>query len=344
MENSIDITLRPLRLGEILDGAIRLYRRNFWLFVSIIALAEIPFLLTQVVLPLVYTGDFPASDPVADMFSAHWWIINSVNLFVRWIFVDGFGAAALTYAMAQRYLGQKTGILDAYRRPGGSWLSLLVILLLFPALLFATLLWALVPCVGWFSGSGIFIFLSLAVMPLVPAAIMIENQGGLKGLLRAWDLARRRFFWILGFNIVLSLFSWMLSAGPSLVVSLLVTALIGSSLGAAQTADAFYGLVSSVSGTLFNMLFLPIQVGAWTLIYYDLRVRTEAFDLALQAVDATEDANRQVLLPPMEKWLSMLDIAKIILASLLVIGLFALVYIVPIMLLLLIGILAGSGG
>ena len=42
---------------------------------------------------------------------------------------------------------------------------------------------------------------------------------------------------------------------------------------------------------------LHIQIGAWTLIYYDLRVRTEAFDLALQTVDATEDANRQVLLP-----------------------------------------------
>jgi hypothetical protein len=28
--------LRPLRLGEILDGAVGLYRRNFWLLVVVL--------------------------------------------------------------------------------------------------------------------------------------------------------------------------------------------------------------------------------------------------------------------------------------------------------------------
>ena len=48
MLDSVEINLRSLSLGEILDAAIRLYRRNFWLFVGAITLAEIPYLLVQV--------------------------------------------------------------------------------------------------------------------------------------------------------------------------------------------------------------------------------------------------------------------------------------------------------
>jgi hypothetical protein len=107
-----------------------------------------------------------------------------------------------------------------------------------------------------------------------------------------------------------------------------------------QTTVSFYGLISSVSGTLFNMLFLPIQVGAWTLIYYDLRVRTEAFDLALLVVDEPEQANRLVRLPPLEKWFSGNDIAKVILTSLLVAAVFVLIYVVPMMLFFLLALMA----
>jgi hypothetical protein len=324
MQSPVEINLRPLHLGEIMDGAVGLYRRNFWLLTGIIALAEIPLLLVQVVVPLVLQGIGADS-------SFSWWVNNTANISMRWVFVDGFGAAALSYAIAQRYLHQTTGILAAYRRLGASFFSLVGVLVLFPLLLFAALAWGLFPCVGWVSSAGIFIFLSMAVMPLIPIVVMIEHQPGPKAILRAWDLARRRFFWILGFNIVMAIFSWTLAAGPSLVASVLVTALIGNSLGdVSRTMESFYGLVSSVSGTLFNMLFLPIQVGAWTLIYYDLRVRSEAFDLALQVVDEPEEANRLVLLPPLEEWLSAMDIVKLLTTSFLLLVFFVLAYIVPI--------------
>src|SRR5512138_1588066 len=40
-------TLRPLRLGELLDRAIRLYRANFLTFIGIIALIYIPLMVLQ---------------------------------------------------------------------------------------------------------------------------------------------------------------------------------------------------------------------------------------------------------------------------------------------------------
>jgi hypothetical protein len=322
MQSSIEVNLRPLHLGEILDRAVGLYRHNFWLLVGIITLAEIPLLLVQVIFPIFLKAIGAASSST--------WLIDVVNIPIRWVFVDGFGAAALSYAIAQRYLHQPINILAAYRRLGGSLFSLVGVLVLFPLLMLAVLAWGLFPCVGWVSSAGIFIFLSMAVMPLIPVVVMIEHQPSLKAMLRAWDLARRRFFWILGFNIVMAIFSWTLAVGPSLVASILVTALIGNSLGGVpQAMDSFYSLVSNVSGTLFNMLFLPIQVGAWTLIYYDLRVRSEAFDLALLVVDEPEEANRLVHLPPLEKLFSVMDFVKLLVTSLLLVLFFVLAYIVP---------------
>lgn len=332
----METTLQPLSLGEILDAAIRLYRRNFWLFVGIIALAEIPFLLVQVILPLVYTGD-----AIEEPFSVRWLVINGANLMVRWLFVDGFGAAALAYAVAQRYLRQETSMLSAYRRLGAVWHRVVGILLVFPIILLVVLLWSNIPCLGWLTGAGMLIFLSVGIMPFAPAAVMIENQSALGGLLRAWELARRRFFWVITFNIIMTILGWTLAVGPSLIVSALVTALIGSSFGLESQMETFYGLVSSVSGTLFNMLFLPIQIGAWTLTYYDLRVRSEAFDLALRTTDDAETANRLVRLPTLQKWLSLGDLAKFTLTSLLVVVLFVLAYVLPIMLVLFLAVLAG---
>ena len=43
METSAVPVLRPLRLGELLDQAVRIYRRNFLTFIGIIALVYIPY-------------------------------------------------------------------------------------------------------------------------------------------------------------------------------------------------------------------------------------------------------------------------------------------------------------
>ena len=47
MENQALLTLRPLRLGELLDRAIRLYRGNFLTFIGIIAVVYVPLMVLQ---------------------------------------------------------------------------------------------------------------------------------------------------------------------------------------------------------------------------------------------------------------------------------------------------------
>ena len=45
--------LRPLGLGQLLDQAIRLYRQNFFKFIGIVAIVQIPLGLIQLGISLV---------------------------------------------------------------------------------------------------------------------------------------------------------------------------------------------------------------------------------------------------------------------------------------------------
>jgi hypothetical protein len=239
---------------------------------------------------------------------------------MRWIFVDSIGALALSYVVSQRYLHQDANIFSVYGRVVRSLLGLAGVMFVLPGLMLAIVIWGLIPCVGWIGSSGAFIFLTLAVMPLIPVVLAVERQPSLKAILRSWDLARRRFFWLMFFNSMLVIFGWTLAAGPSLVASSLVSTAIDQSMGASM--ESLYGIIWSVSGTLFNMLFLPIQIGAWTVTYYDVRVRSEAFDLALLVADEPEDINKLIQLPPANRWFSWLDIGKLGSISLIIVAFF----------------------
>jgi hypothetical protein len=46
---SFTLRLRPLGFGELLDEVFRVYRRHFWLFVSIALVLALPTLVLQIV-------------------------------------------------------------------------------------------------------------------------------------------------------------------------------------------------------------------------------------------------------------------------------------------------------
>jgi hypothetical protein len=272
-----------MRLGEILDQAIRLYRRNFVAFVGIIAIVYIPIMLIQTGLSYLTTAGINrnASDPL-QVFTPSYLIGimgSLVMVFVQFILIQGVATAALTRAVADNYLGQPVGILDAYKKVGSSWTRLLGVLLLLFLLLLGVGIAMLVPCAGWLTGPGAFFFLVFSVSPLVAPIVMIEKRDASTTLRRAWDLARRRFWWLLGFMFILVLFSQLVITGPTLAVNYILVLVFGRQ-DLSQTSivtTIINSLVSLIGGTFY----LPLQLTAYTLVYFDLRVRTEGFDLAL---------------------------------------------------------------
>jgi hypothetical protein len=223
---------------------------------------------------------------------------------VQFVLVQGIATGALTHAVADSYLGKKTGILDAYRGIGRSWLTLLGALLFLGIILIALVIWSLVPCIGWFTGLGMIVFVTTAVNPLVPPAVVLEKQGVFDAVQRAWSLARRRFWPVIGYIFVLYLFSLIVVNGPAAIASVILSQVF-SSFGDPTTALVLTSVIQGLVTLVFVLIYYPLQMTAFTLIYFDLRVRTEGFDLALLAMEASAATDRaealEVPVPPVNE-------------------------------------------
>lgn len=303
MENQALLTLRPLRLGELLDRAIRLYRANFLTFIGIIAVVYVPLMVLQTAATALLSSSMlrGISTPQEILVNAGYWIgtLGTVVLaVVQFILVQGIATGALTRAVADSYLGKKTGILGAYRGIGKSWVSLVGALLFLGALVFGLAIWWLVPCIGWFTGLGMIVFLMAAIYPLVPPAIVLEKQRAVDAVLRAWSLARRRFWPVIGYIFVLYLFSMLVVNGPAAIANLLL-AQVFQSFENPSTSLVLTSIIQGLISLVFVLIYYPLQMTAFTLIYFDLRVRTEGFDLALLTMEASGSAELpETLAPP----------------------------------------------
>ena len=321
--------LRPLRLGELLDQAIRLYRRNFLTFVGIMALVYIPYMLLQTSISAISLNTMQ-STPARELFTSpgYWLFIIStfVGSMLSSIFVGGMGTAALTRAIADSYLGQKITIFGAYKKVGFFWIHLILTSILLGLITSFVSFWTVIPIVGWFTGIGLLIFLSGVVSELLPALVVIEKLKGLDPITRAWNLARRRFWWLLGLSIIIFLFNLLVVVGPTLLINALATSLLGGST-VGNTA-VISTLISSILSGLLHLFTLPILAAVWTLVYFDLRIRTEGFDLVLATLEPGEGETVELSNLPVpvstEKWMTGEDISKFAVISLSVLGIIAL--------------------
>lgn len=297
MENTTLPTLRPLRLGELLDRAIRLYRANFLTFIGIIAVVYVPLTVLQIASGALLGSsldDVARSNNPQELFTnyAYWLGILSTIVvgLVQFILVQGIATGALTRAVADNYLGKKTGILEAYRGIGKSWVSLLGALLFLILVLFVIIVWWIViPCLGWVTGLGMMLFVSAVVNPLVPPVVVLENKRAIESIQRAWNLARRRFWPVLGYVIVLALFSLLVVNGPVAITNLILAQAF-QSFGDPVTQVVLTAIIQGLISLVFVLLYYPLQMTAFTLIYFDLRVRTEGFDIALLTMDPSAAA------------------------------------------------------
>jgi hypothetical protein len=218
---------------------------------------------------------------------------------------------------------------DAYRKLGTSWLHLVFALIIAGLLsLFVGFIWTLIPIAGWFTGPGLFIFLGSVVAELLPAIVVVEKSKWFEPISRAWNLARRRFWWLLGFSIIFFLFNLLIVSAPTLLIQSLTNTLLGGSVRG--NGYLISTLISSVVGGLLHLFTLPILTTAWTLIYFDLRIRTEGFDLAFATLESSENVQTEIFNLPIpvsqQKWLSWEDISKFAVISLSLFGIIALAF------------------
>jgi hypothetical protein len=294
--------LRPLRQGEILDRAIRLYRRHFLQFVAMLAVVQAPLVLLQLAISLLAFGssfdrlfavlENPAAVPDEPLFGPAYLAGSSLQVvvfFANLVLVRGIAAGALTAAVSASYLGERVpGVTGAYSAIRRHWAGLAGAVLLALAISFVLVIWWLfVPCVGWITGGGMLLFLWSVVVPLLAPIIVLENQPAGSAWRRAWNLTRRRFWWVLGFALVLYTFNLLVVAGPAALIAAGGQLLLGNPAEPTGISFTTQTIISSLSTLVTSLLYLPLQAAAITLLFLDLRVTTEGLDLSIQV--APED-------------------------------------------------------
>ena len=292
------IPLRPLGFGEIVDGAVQLYRRDFGLYYLIVLIAAVPGYVIRLLLePNLSdlagdgTPDFAAF--FAEMGSVM--IVNLAAVAFAWI-----GTVALAVAMADRIEDRQTSVGSAYRgsmghlpSATGATLVAMVAFFVVGIVVFFVSALATFPLTG--SGNTLLGFIGFAVLllPLMAVglawlaatfgilpAVIIEGRPALAALQRSFSLCNGGWLRVMGIMIV----AMIINMAPSFAI----TALFGldnlfTSPEQLGTIDSNQQWLLNTANLLIAPLTTPFMVGSIMILFHDRRVRKEAYDLETAA-------------------------------------------------------------
>lgn len=272
--------IRPMGLGDILDGSLRLYRRNFGQFLGIVAIAYLPAVLLQLVamywmlsgMLSAQTGS--ADDPTSMLPYLGGTIALAFGSAAIYLIAVPLAQGALIWAVSRRYLGKSISIGEAYRQVLRRFGHLLVAVILTGLATLGGTLLCIIP------GIVVSFMFSFATIEVV-----LEDRDGVEGMRRSWQLVSYDFWKVVGTLVVLGILvaaaAYALSA-PFSLISMIPT----------QDGNPMAGLnlVSQAISSLVQIVLQPVQIVGTILLYYDLRIRKEGFDIELLAQAMGEPA------------------------------------------------------
>jgi hypothetical protein len=277
---------RPRSVAEMVDIATVLFRLNFLALVAVVAAVEVPFaalyLWAQSALftPSARANMTQFNDPRAVLVLLALALLHSLGLVV----LMGAATRYVSERVLSRAVTFRSAWAPALRRAPALAATAVLLLLAAMAPVAAS---ALVELVASPLGAlSIFLTLPLAIhigirVSMAPQVLILEGAGPVQALRRSWRLLRGSVWRTVG--LMALVFLVLLGVGEGLVIVLeLLLIYLPSALGVHISADALLPLQSVITSAA-NVLTLPLYPAAFTLFYYDLRVRREAFDIEMLA-------------------------------------------------------------
>lgn len=268
-----------MAVGDIVGSGMRVYGRNFATLVKVVAVVVVPItILRALIVTLAFpdassrlfdsanfqpgtTPDFEGGDIAAFVGAA---LVTAVLGAVS----SQLATAASLKAVINAYLGVREdwreSVVFAFRRLGALvWLAFLVALLVGVGFLLC-----IVP--------GVYFLASTSVA--IPV-LLVEGTRGWSAVGRSRNLVRGTWWHVFGVLVV------------AFVLALVVNTILGMAFGAGLTGQstavaAFGDAVTMSVGAVLTTPFLAAVVG---LVYFDLRVRKEGFDLEQLAEQTSGD-------------------------------------------------------
>jgi hypothetical protein len=294
--------LRPMSTGEILDRTFNLYRSNLVLFAGIAVVPPALMLVVQLIQAgMVATPGHPRAAG-AGLAAGGIGMMVGVAAYVIGLAV---AHAATVFAVSAVHLGRTTSIGESYGRVRGRygrviWVIVQAALRSFlPAIVIIIAAAIIMPLAIKGAGkagaalAGLVVVLAIivaAVMGLVlylrfalavPACVLEDIKAG-DAIRRSVTLSQGSRGQIFVIYFLMGIISFVVTWAFMIPAALLAAA---TAKGSPAVATLFTGLASFLAGTLAG----PIATIALSLVYFDQRVRKEAFDLQLMmaAVDGT---------------------------------------------------------
>ncbi|HET6454240.1 MAG TPA: YciC family protein [Armatimonadota bacterium] len=257
--------LRPLDYGGLFDELFDLYKRNLVLFMGIGALIYLPTNLLIILLMTSMQGGVmkPGQMPSPPL------IVGLILIGLLSIPLSYAASAAMAWAVSSTYLGNRPTILGSYKA---------ILPRLVPFMLTALLtvvmygLGFVLCCIP-----GIALTILLAFVPVV---LVIEDHRYMDAIKRSWALAKSdwvRVLVVLIISAVLGGILQMILTTPFQILTMFKQGEPGN-IGPLTIVQA---VMSGVAATLV----LPITTIAIVLLYYDIRIRKEGFDIQMLAHD-----------------------------------------------------------
>jgi len=274
-----------MSVGRIFDRAFMIYRNNFLRFVTIVAIIEVPLALLSIasnswvrtMTPArrsagferatahpdtrVASRTYESSAPAPTVSGAAGQLLTVLLLLVGNMLCQ----AALIKNVSEAYLGNEITIGQAYRFALPKALTLLL----------ATI------CVGLVVGLG---FLLLVVPGIIFAlwfflttpAIVVENRSATDGMSRSKALVAGNLGKVFAVGFLVQ------------VITVIISVPLGYVAGRAggvffANSAVLQTFLIRLATTLSQVLVMPISAAAFILLYYDLRIRKEGFDLQMLA-------------------------------------------------------------
>jgi len=261
------VPLQEMRIGEMLDTAVKLYRQHWKTFMGLAAVVVVPYVFLQTFLlrsalrvnpfnfnPRTVQSSEPSSTVAA---------IGAAFTLAYVVFLQPLLVGAVARAAADIYRGEIPGLKATYR---------------FALSRFRSILWISI-LTGLAAAGGFLMLVIPGIIFLVrfsfgTVVLVVEGERGRKALGRSWRLAKGRFWKIFG-----TLFLAILLTG--VVANILQIPLLLASFPLGESGWPLRAL----SGAAASIVTRPFIAIITVLLYFDCRIRKEGMDIDVAARD-----------------------------------------------------------
>ncbi|MCB5912049.1 hypothetical protein [Streptomyces pinistramenti] len=305
------IPLRPLGVGEILDGAVATMRAHWR---TVLGISLVIAVIAQTAITLVTGVWFQGTDRTPTLESTPDTSIGEAlreagNTLTASALTSVIGLLAtitatglLTIVVSRAVLGRSVSTGEAWQEARPQLPRLFGLLVLLPLLLTAVIVVSIVPGIviatlgsapvglalgllGGLAGTVAAVWLWVCCS-LASPALMLEKQGVTASMRRSAKLVRGSWWRVLGIQLLTYLLIGIVGFIVQIPATLISFLIGGDSLmdwanGAGNSTGWTFLTVLGIGAVISSAITFPISAGVTALLYMDQRIRREALDLEL---------------------------------------------------------------